>query len=199
MLIINEVTRGAWAKRYEKRSGETENAIICSCTVWISRTDAPERYLLRFNKMTGISAIVSCGAPFRSGSILGSPELGWGMSERLFEQPGETAGVTEAVSGRGCANRCRPVSERRACRLQADSAQRRHRRHTAAAAKGELQRPHAAARASRRLGERDRHLRFSPEELLDPPHVAQSHVALRRRWRPSQWHPFLPATSPALH
>jgi len=126
--------------------------------------------------MPGISAIVSCGAPSRSRSILGSPELGGGPPERLFKQPGKAAGIGEAVSGRDCADRCRPVgvSEHSSRRLQADAAQRRHRRHTAAAAKGELQRTHAAARASRRLGERDRFLRLFPEELLDLPHVAQS-------------------------
>src|SRR5215831_17397416 len=115
------------------------------------------------------------------GAILGPPQLGWGLPEHFFEQPGEAAGIGEAVSGSDCADRYRPVGERRARRLQADSAQRRHWRHTAAAAKSELQRPHAAARASRRLGERKRLLHFSPEELLGPPHVPQSDVALRRR------------------
>src|SRR5215831_10100102 len=121
------------------------------------------------------------------GAILGPPQLGWGLPEHFFEQPGEAAGIGEAVSGSDCADRYRPVGERRARRLQTDSAQRRHWRHT------------AAARASRRLGERKRLLRFSPEELLGPPHVPQSDVALRRRWRLPRRHPVLPATSPAIH
>jgi hypothetical protein len=140
-------------------------------------------------------------APSPSQWVLRSSKLGWEPAECLFEKPCETAGVAKAVNGGDFADRWRPVgtNERRTRRLQADLAQHRHGRHTAAAAKGELECTHAAARANRRLGHRDSLLRFFLEEFLDPLHIAQSDAACRHRGRLSRRRPVPPISSLALH
>ena len=217
IFIINQSTRVATPNRYEKRSAQTKNAIFCHlrrvasnlCLSgrrghtgplpgWASATQAESHSPVR--KIAFQNGQV---APRQRSSerILVPQELGWELPELLFEQPGETAGVGEAVSSGNRADRCLLVctGERRARRLQADTAQCRHGRHTAAAAKGELQRTHAAARASRRLRERDRFLCFSMEKVLDPPDIAQTDSPLKRHRSRSRRPPFLFGTSLAHH